>query len=149
MLTNNQLRILLTHNEPTNRLRRCLFGRPDRQETRKLLEEQFATDRQYMITNYKFDILTCRFVSNSCFHENGDTVTAFEDNVLVPESNEEVENRHCSPESGVRHRAGRYAPYNNRQTKITGKRIIGTVPMFPGLEMGVDVGRRRLTSPDL
>jgi hypothetical protein len=134
---------------PKNRLlTRCLFGRADPEETQRLFEEQFATDRQYMKKKYGYDILSCRFVS--CFHDNGETVTASEDNFLVPEStNEEAEKRHCSPESEVRHRAGRYAPYNKRQTRITGKQRVATVPMFRGLEMGVDVGRRRLISPDL
>jgi hypothetical protein len=150
MLTNNQLRVLLpqhkmdAYNVPNNRLlRRCLFGRPDPQETRRLLEEQFATDRKMMMLKYNYDILACRFVSN------GETVTTTEDNIPAPEStNEELEKRRCSPESEVRHRAGRYAPYN-RQTRITGKQREGTVRMFPGLEMGADVGRHRPTSPDL
>jgi hypothetical protein len=131
----------------TRLLRRCLFGPPDPQETRRLCKEQFATDRQMMLLKYNYDILTCRFVTNNCFHEDGETVIESED-ILVPESTNEVETRRCSPESEVRYHAGRYAPYN-RQTRITGKQRLGTVPMFPRLEMVVDVGRRRVTSPDL
>lgn len=129
MLTNSQLRFLLPRhnmdafNVPKNRsLRKCLFGRPDPEETRRLLEEQFAADRRYMITKYNYDLLTCRLVSSNCCHEYGQTVAESQDNFLVPEStDEEVEKRRCSPESEVRHRAGRYAPYSSRQTKITGK----------------------------
>jgi hypothetical protein len=128
MLTYNQIRILLPQhtveafNVPKSRsLRTCLFGRPDPQETRRLGEEQFAVDRQYMRMKYNYDIVTCRFVTNNCSHENGEALSASEDNFLVPEStNEEPEERRCSPESEVRHRAGRYTPYN-RQTRITGK----------------------------
>lgn len=77
-----------------------------------------------MKMQYNYDILTCIFLTNNCSHESGETS---EDTFLIPEStNEELEERRCSPESEIRHRASRYAPYN-RQTKITGKQAVDTV----------------------
>lgn len=125
MLTKKQIRILLPQhkmdafNVPKSRSpRRWLFGRPDPQETRRLLDEQFAMDRQYMRMKYGYDILTCNFVTNDCSHESEQALAASEDNFLVPEPTNELEERRSSPESEVRHRAGRYAPYN-KQTRIT------------------------------
>jgi hypothetical protein len=126
MLTDNQFCVLFPpYEKDISKIRssnRCLFGSPDREETRRLFEEHIAADRQLMIRKYGFDNLTCRTVTNICSFENEEAVTASEDNFLVPDStNEEVEKRHCSPESKVRRRSERYAPYN-RQTKITGKK---------------------------
>jgi hypothetical protein len=104
--------------------RRCLFGPPDPQETRVLLEDQLATDRRQFLVKYGYDIVTGRFVSSFCSLEER-RVTASEDNFpQVPEpTGEGAEKRRCSPESQVRHRAGRYAPYD-KQTRITGSHLV-------------------------
>jgi hypothetical protein len=88
-----------------------------------LLEDQLATDRRQFLVKYDYDIVTHRLVTSFCSLEEK-RVTASEDNFTqVPEPTDEgAEKRRCSPESQVRHRAGRYAPYD-KQTRITGKQI--------------------------
>lgn len=110
---------------------RCLFGSPDRVETRILLEEQFAMEKGYMLQRYRFDIATGRpviSITSSEKEEEAETETVAEagshdrqNSCPVPGvTNEEVGN-HCIPESEVRNMSGRYSPYS-RQKRITGKR---------------------------
>lgn len=105
---------------------RCLFGSPDRVETRILLEEQFAMDKDYMLQRYSFDIATGRpvtVISSSQNEEEAEieNVAGFyagQNSCPFPgATNEEVGN-HCIPESEVRNRSGRYSPYS-RQRRIT------------------------------
>lgn len=105
--------------------KRCLFGSPDPLETRRLLEEQFLADREMMIRKYGFDILTSRPVASICALEAAEDVCkedAPKDFVipLVKSTDEEAQDRSCSPETEVRLRPLRHNPYN-RQTRITGK----------------------------
>ena len=117
MLTSNQLHMLCPqfedqlNNNMKIRSKRCLFGSPDPLDTKKLLEEQFMSDRDMMLRKYNFDILTSRPVPSA------DTVTSERDEgdaVSASLSEEKIS------ESEVRHRTGRHSPYN-RQTRITGK----------------------------
>jgi hypothetical protein len=94
-------------------------------ETRILLEEQFAVDKEYMLRRYGFDIATGRPGTGICSSENEKAVTETlaatgpydrQNSCPVPAAGNQ-----CIRESEVRNRSGRYSPYN-RQTRITGKR---------------------------
>jgi hypothetical protein len=126
MLKRNQLRVLLPQlvgDQFKTLPKICLFGSPDPVETRTLLEEQFIKDREYMLRKYSFDIAKGRPIEKEKTQTEAVAMTGSHEariGFLIPAATNEEVGKQCIPESEVRHRSGRYSPYN-RQTRITGK----------------------------
>lgn len=135
MLTRNQLCVLLPElaGYPFNNLTKiCLFGPPDPAETRRLLEEQFLMDREYMLRRYGFDIASGSLVTGICSTKEEDEATEImavtashgtQSSFLVRAATKEEVEKPYIPESEVRHRSGNCSPCS-RQMRITGNMTV-------------------------